>query len=334
MLTESLTGVNRAAILLMCLGEQATAKIFAELTDDEVKRLSGAMTAINHIPAAVQESVMAHYREERKRQSSGHFIKGRAFARNAIIALDDSARTDALLQQYEASIENRYMGTITKMQPKVVADLLENEHPQTIALILSTQPADHAAGVLSHLPEEIQPDIVYRIGRLEKVSTDILNQIEAALQRDIGDVAEKEERLVGGLDHAVELLGKMKHNLHTSIIDKIGENDDQMAEEIRRKMFTFDSLINLDGRSLQMILREVNNESLALALKNASLEIKERIFSNMSPRAADMIRDDLEALGPVRLSEVEAMQQSIVKIALQLEQEGKFLSDDNHNVLV
>jgi flagellar motor switch protein FliG len=313
MLTESLTGVNRAAILLMCLGEQATAKIFAELTDDEVKRLSGAMTAINHIPAAVQESVMAHYREERKRQSSGHFIKGRAFARNAIIALDDSARTDALLQQYEASIENRYMGTITKMQPKVVADLLENEHPQTIALILSTQPADHAAGVLSHLPEEIQPDIVYRIGRLERVSTDILNQIEAALQRDIGE---------------------MKHNLHTSIIDKIGENDDQMAEEIRRKMFTFDSLINLDGRSLQMILREVNNESLALALKNASLEIKERIFSNMSPRAADMIRDDLEALGPVRLSEVEAMQQSIVKIALQLEQEGKFLSDDNHNVLV
>jgi flagellar motor switch protein FliG len=125
----------------------------------------------------------------------------------------------------------------------------------------------------------------------------------------------------------------MKNNMHSKIIDKIGENDDQMAEKIRRKMFTFDSLINLDGRSLQMILREVNNESLALALKNASVEIKERIFANMSPRAADMIRDDLEAMGPVRVSEVEAMQQSIVKIAMQLEQEGKFLSDDNDNVL-
>ena len=146
-------------------------------------------------------------------------------------------------------------------------------------------------------------------------------------------MAEKEERIIGGLDQVVGLLGKMKNNMHSKIIDKIGENDDQMAEKIRRKMFTFDSLINLDGHSLQMILREVNNESLALALKNASVEIKERIFANMSPRAADMIRDDLEAMGPVRVSEVEAMQQSIVKIAMQLEQEGKFLSDDNDNVL-
>ncbi len=329
---ESVTGVNRAAVLLICLGEQAAAKVFAELSDDEVKRISNAMSAINHIPAALEEKVMVQYREER-RQASGQFVKGSSFARNAISALDDSSRTDTLLQQYEASIENRYMGTITKMKPKVAADLLEKEHSQTIALILSTQSTNHAAAILSHLPEELQADIVYRIGSLERVSTDTLKEIEAALQRDVGLVAEKEERIIGGLDQVVGLLGKMKNNMHSKIIDKIGENDDQMAEEIRRKMFTFDSLINLDGRSLQMILREVNNESLALALKNASAEIKERIFANMSPRAADMIRDDLEALGPVRVSEVEAMQQSIVKIAMQLEQEGKFLSDDNDNVL-
>jgi flagellar motor switch protein FliG len=329
---ESVTGVNRAAVLLICLGEQAAAKIFAELSDDEVKRISNAMSAINHIPAALKEKVMAQYREER-RQASGQFVKGSSFARNAISALDDSSRTDTLLQQYEASIENRYMGTITKMKPKVAADLLEKEHSQTIALILSTQPTNHAAAILSYPPEELQADIVYRIGSLERVSADTLKEIEAALQRDIGLVAEKEERIIGGLDQVVGLLGKMKNNMHSKIIDKIGENDDQMAEKIRRKMFTFDSLINLDGRSLQMILREVNNESLALALKNASVEIKERIFANMSPRAADMIRDDLEAMGPVRVSEVEAMQQSIVKIAMQLEQEGKFLSDDNDNVL-
>lgn len=329
---ESVTGVNRAAVLLICLGEQAAAKVFAELSDDEVKRISNAMSTINHIPAALKEKVMAHYREER-RQATGQFVKGSSFARNAISALDDSSRTDSLLQQYEASIENRYMGTITKMKPKVAADLLEKEHSQTIALILSTQPTNHAAAILSHLPEELQADIVYRIGSLERVSADTLKEIEAALQRDIGLVAEKEERIIGGLDQVVGLLGRMKNNMHSKIIDKIGENDDQMAEKIRRKMFTFDSLINLDGRSLQMILREVNNESLALALKNASVEIKERIFANMSPRAADMIRDDLEALGPVRVSEVETMQQSIVKIAMQLEQEGKFLSDDNDNVL-
>lgn len=332
MLTDSMTGLNRAAILLMCLGEEATAKIFAELSDDEVNLLSRTMATINHIPGAIKDKVLAHYRQARQ-QSSGQFFKGSAFARKAISAIGDSSRMDSLLKQYVANTEDRPLATIARMKPAIAADLLEREHPQTTALILSTQQARHAADILALLPETLQADIVYRIGRLEKVSSGVLNDIESALQREMERVTYKQERLIGGIDLVVDLLLNLKNNHNTKIIDQIGETDDDLAEQIRRKMFSFDNLINLDGRSLQMILREVNNESLALALKNASGELKEKIFANMSPRAADMIRDDLEALGPVRFSEVDAMQQSIVKIALKLEEEGKFLPGENEHVL-
>jgi flagellar motor switch protein FliG len=171
----------------------------------------------------------------------------------------------------------------------------------------------------------MRADVVYRIARLENVSPEVLNHIEDALHREIGLVDSKEQREIGGLDKVVDLLGNMKNNLDVDIIESIEDTDADLAEEIRKRMFTFENLVALDGRSLQMILREVNNDSLTLALKTASEEMKEKIFANMSNRAADMIRDDLEAMGPVRLSEVEAMQQSIVKIAMKLEEEGKLV---------
>ncbi len=211
------------------------------------------------------------------------------------------------------------------MQARMVASLLEREHPQTIALVLSTQHVQHASEILSCLPEELQADVVYRIAKLEKVSPDVITQIEEALQREIGRGVGKEQKQVGGIDKVVDLLGHLENNLDSEILDTIEETDIDMAEEIRKKMFTFENLLALDGRSLQMILREVNNDSLTMALKTASEEMKEKIFSNMSARAADMIRDDLDAMGPVRLSEVEAMQQSIVKIAMKLEEEGKLV---------
>ena len=207
----------------------------------------------------------------------------------------------------------------------MVAGLLEGEHPQTVALVLSTQYIEHAAEILTHLPEEIRTDVAYRIAKIEKVSPVVLNRIEDALQREIGLVTGAAQKQVGGMDAIVGILNHMKNNLDAEILEEMEESDPEMAEEIRKQMFTFENLIALDGRALQMILREVNNDSLTLALKTASEQMKDKIFANMSLRAADMIRDDLEAMGPVRLSEVELMQQSIVKIALKLEEEGKLV---------
>lgn len=321
---ETLTGINRVAVLLICLGEDATGKIFEELSDDEIRQVTRAMATIDHIPTDIKEKVFASFRDSQNR-FAGLFVKGNDFAKNAIAATTDDERSKLLMDQFLSGTETKSLETIALMAPLMVAGLLEQEHPQTVALILSTQHIEHAAEILTHLPESIRSDVAYRISKIEKVSPVVLSRIEDALHREIGLVSGKAHKKVGGIDAVVGILNHMKNNLDADILEEMEQTDPEMAEEIRKKMFTFENLVALDGRSLQMILREVNNDSLTLALKIASEQMKEKIFANMSTRAADMIRDDLEAMGPVRLSEVELMQQSIVKIAMKLEEEGKLV---------
>ncbi len=323
MTTESLSNVKKAAIMLMILGEDATAKIFQEFSDDEINRITRTMATINHIPSEVKSKVLASFIED-KNEYAGLFVKGSEFVKMAL-AKTDSDRSEHLLDQFISGTESKPLETIALMQPRMVAGLLEKEHPQTIALVLSTQHVQHASEILAWLPEELQSDVVYRIAKIEKVSPEVITGIETALNKELGRNIGREQRQVGGIDKVVELLGNLKNNLDADILESIEETDAEMAEDIRKKMFTFENLVSLDGRSLQMILREVNNDSLTIALKTASEEMQEKIFANMSARAADMIKDDLDAMGPMRLSEVEAMQQSIVKIALKLEEEGKLV---------
>lgn len=321
---ETLTGLNKAAVLLMCLGEEASAKIFEELSNEEIGLVTRTIATIDHIPEDVKDKVFTSFTEA-ERIFAGLFIKGNEFAKKAISGLEGGTRTEMLLEQFISGTETRPLETIALMQPTMVAGLLEKEHPQTVSLVLSTQHVGHASEILSHLPEEMRADVVYRIAMIGKVSPEVLTKIEDALHREIGQVGTKQQSQVGGIDKVVDILNNLKDSMDADILDDIEENDPDMVEEIRKRMFTFENLTALDGRSLQMILREVNNDSLTMALKTASDEMQEKVFANMSARAADMIRDDLEAMGPVRLSEVEAMQQSIVKIAMKLEEEGKLV---------
>lgn len=319
-----LSGVERVAILLMCLGEDATAQIFSSLSDEEIHLVTKAMSSISHIPLKQKEEVLNRFHRDQK-DNIGLFVKGVDFVQKALSATPGGERGSQLLDQFVTAMETRSLETISKMNPRMVSGILEQEHPQTVALVLSTQTVEHASEILSHLPEDMRTDVVYRIAKIEKVSPEVINRIEDALHREIGIVSGKEQKQVGGIDAVVSILHNMKNSLDAEILERIEETDPELAEEIRKRMFTFEDLINLDGRSLQMILREINNDSLTLALKTASEQMREKIFSNMSARAADMIRDDLEAMGPVRLSEVEIMQQSIVKIAMKLEEEGKIM---------
>ncbi len=321
---EILTGLNRVAVLLICLGEEAAARIFEELSDEEIRMVTRTMSTIDHIPIDIKEKVFKSFHEAQN-QFAGLFVKGEEFARHAIEATDGEQRSAFLLDQFVSGTETKSLETIALMAPQMVAGLLEHEHPQTIALVLSTQHIEHAAEILTNLPEELRTDVAYRISKIEKVSPEVITRIEDALHHEIGLVSGKTHKKVDGLDAIVGILNHMKNNIDADILDDIEQNDPEMAEEIRKKMFTFENLVALDGRSLQMILREVNNDSLTLALKTASEQMKNKIFANMSARAADMIQDDLDAMGPVRLSEVELMQQSIVKIALKLEEEGKLV---------
>jgi len=321
---KTLTGINKAAVLLICLGEEATAKIFQELSDDEIRQVTRTMATIDHIPENIKEKVFASFAQT-QREFAGLFVKGADFAKKAIASSGPEERSAELMEQFVSGTESRPLETIALMHPKMVAGLLEKEHPQTMALILSTQHVEHASEILANLPEEVRADVIYRIAKIEKVSAEVITRIEDALHREIGLVAGKDQKQVGGLDKVVDLLDHMKNSMDTEIIETIEQTDPDMAEEIRKRMFTFENLVALDGRSLQLILREVSNDSLTLALKTASEEMKEKIFANMSSRAGDMIRDDLEAMGPVRLSEVETMQQTIVKIAMKLQDEGKLV---------
>lgn len=322
---KQLDGVSKAAILLMCLGEETAAKIMRELSDEEIFKISRYMSTVEHIPQKVKQRVLEDF-EMAVESQAGIVVRGQEFAKKTIAGAGDETRVSSLMRQFISGTEGRPLETVSKMQPPMVAGLLEREHPQTVALVLSTQTPEHASAIIAHLPEDKRADVIYRIATLDTVSPSVINQIEDALNKEIGVVAaSQDQRQVGGIPKVVDILDNLTDNLDADILDNLEEIDPDMVEDIRKLMFTFEDLSALDGRSMQMILREVNNDSLTLALKTASDELKEKIFSNMSARAADMIKDDLEALGPVRLSEVEAMQQSIVRIAMKLEEEGKLV---------
>ncbi|NLX18682.1 MAG: flagellar motor switch protein FliG [Desulfobulbus sp.] len=320
---EKLTGLKKAAILLICLGEEAATKLLRELTDEEIFKVTRCMADIEHIPEDVKTQVLTDFEMAAEGQV-GLVVKGQEFAKKLIAGAGSKGRENSLMRQFVAGTESRPLETIAKMQPSMVASLLEREHPQTLALVLSTQATDHAGAIIAKLPEEIRADVIHRIATLDTVSPAVIDRIEEALSKEIGIVVSShEQHQVGGLKKVVDILDAMTDNLDSEILENLEEVDPEMVEDIRKLMFTFEDLCALDDRSIQMILREINNDSLAMALKTASDEIKHKIFSNMSSRAAEMIKDDLEAMGPVRLSEVEVMQQTIVKVAMKLEEEGK-----------
>ena len=322
---EKLTGLKKAAILLICLGEEAATKLLRELTDEEIFKVTRCMADIEHIPEEIKVRVLEDFELAAEGQA-GLVVKGQEFAKRLIAGTGNKSRESSLMRQFVTGTEARPLETIAKMQPSMVAGLLEREHPQTLALVLSTQATEHAGAIIAKLPEEKRADVIHRIATLDTVSPAVIDRIEEALSKEIGIVVGgQEQRQVGGLKKVVEILDSMTNNLDSEILESLEEVDPDMVENIRKMMFTFEDLCALDGRAIQMILREVNNDSLTMALKTASEEIMEKIFANMSSRAASMIKDDLEAMGPVRLSEVETMQQTIVKIAMKLEEEGKLV---------
>lgn len=321
---SKMNGAEKAAYLLLCLGEETTAEVFKELKDEEIRWISGYMKGVDHVPADLASQVVDHYRKTQM-DYAGLFVDGGEFINNAITSTGDPKRVESLLEDLNSEFDGKPLETISMMEPRMVADLLKNEHPQTVALILSTQKADHTGNVLEFLSEELRSDVVYRIARIEKVSPEVIHQIEEALQREIGGFVKKDQHHVGGVDKVVEILTRMEKGLEQQILTGIEEVDADTAEVIRNSLVTFEDLHRIDNRGMQKILREIKNETLTLALKTAPENIKEKVYQNISERAAEMVAEDLEALGPVKLSDVERAQQGIVKVALRLEEEGQLV---------
>jgi flagellar motor switch protein FliG len=327
MTSEKLSGPQKAAMLLLSLGEELTSQIIRQLNEEEIKKLGSHISQINFIGPKALEGIFSEFSDlisvDRPLllgpEGASRFLK------NVVNKAIPGEKARSLIEEIEEQGKWNLFQKIKKYDSKTIANFIRNEHPQTIAIILSHLEAGQAAGILAELSIHLQTEVVYRMAELENVSPEIVEEIDLALQKEVAAVKSFEGQRVGGIRPVAEILNQMDSTVEGNILKGIEEYRQGLADEIRQLMFVFDDLVDVDDRGIMAILKEVNNEELLLAMKTSSDELKEKIFRNMSERAAQMMKEDLEVMGPVRLKDVETAQQSIIKVAKKLEGEGKIV---------
>ncbi|MCM1129498.1 MAG: flagellar motor switch protein FliG [Alistipes senegalensis] len=321
---KRLEGPEKSAIMMLALGADAAAEVMKFMGPREVQKLGTAMAAMKGVPAEDLERVLVEFMAE--------------VSKNTDIGVDTDeyvrdVLTKALGDDKAAGLITRILGTrdesgiesLKWMDGQTVADLIRNEHPQIIATILVHLERDHACEVLSFFTERLRNDVVLRIATLDGVQPSALRELNDVLTNLLMGNENVKKKPMGGVRTAAEILNFMSSEYETSVMENLKQYDEKMAQEIMDEMFVFDDIIDIDNRGIQTILREVQSEVLIVALKGAKEELREKIFRNMSQRAADMMREDLEAKGPVRLSEVEANQKEILSTVRRLAEEGQII---------
>jgi len=324
---DRVTGPQKAAILLFSLGEDLAAEIVRNLDEQELKKLGGAMARIFSLSPQAIDSVFAEFQTLAASNQPVPLnpVQRTQFIRNVFSKAIRGDKAQAVLDEIQQKGKWNLFQKVRKLDAKTLANFIQNEHPQTIAVVLAHLDPSHTAAILEELPVALQTEVLYRIARLENIPPGVLEEIDQALQDEISLIESTEARNVGGIRSAAEILNQMKSSAENQILQSMDEQQQGLADEIRRWMFVFEDLIQVDDRSIMAILKEVDSETLKLALRTASDELKEKIFKNMSERAALMMKEDLEVMGPVRLRDVEAAQQSVIKIGKKLESEGKVI---------
>ncbi len=329
-----LPGTKKAAIFLMVMGEDFTAKVFQHLDDREIKLLVEHMAQVKKVDSKTVSSVMDEFSREMGDGSMG--LSGRDFLQKTVPKAFDTKKADDILGTLLSKGEEKSFEKLSNFNPHILANLLMNEHPQTIALILVNMRYQTAADIIRLLPENIQAEVIIRISDLDDVPNDIINEVHEIVDEMLADMGNETSATQGGIEAAAEILNNLDHQTENSIFEKIETMREELADEIRQKMFVFSDLVSLDDRSIRALLKEISNEELILALKTSSEELSEKIFNNVSQRAAEMMREDMEVMGPVKLKDVEQAQLNIVKTARRLEEEGKIIlgSKGGEEVLV
>lgn len=321
---DKYTGVQKAAIVLTALGEQFSADIFKQLSEEEIRRVGIAMSHIERINSEDMEVLLKEYLERLKSQI-GPMIGGDMTARRALaMALGDEAAA-GLLEELDKAKEPVPFERVKHVDSKTLAGFIKSEHPQTIAVILAHLPHAKASEVIREFPENLQYDVILRLSNLETIPAGVVEEIDTVLQREMLSSEGLESKRLGGVEAVAELLNNADKVTEEHIFGRLEEDDPELAEQIRQLMFVFEDLIAVDDRGIRTLLKEVRNEDLTVALKTASESLNNKVLSNVSERAAAMIKEDLEVMGPVRLSEVEQSQQKIIQIARRLEKEGKIV---------
>jgi flagellar motor switch protein FliG len=322
-----LTGPKKAAILLLALGEDGSAEVLKNLEDREIQQVGYYMARFTDVAPEELDNVLEEFYRKAAMQDQGVSINASGdFVKNALTkALGDDKAKD-LVDNLQSSTDEGSLDSLKWLEPKMIAGFIVNEHPQTIALILAhLDDPEQTASVLKELPENLQADVTYRMAILEAIPPGVIKEIEEVLAKELKATGASSTAKVGGVESVAEMLNTMDKSTESRILATIEESNPNLAEQIRELMFTFEDLVLVDPNGMQTILKEIPQNDLVLALKTASDAVKEHIFSNMSERASDMVRDDLDALGPVRVADVDISQQKLVKIARKLEEEGKII---------
>ncbi len=320
----TMTGRQKAAVLLVSLGSDASAAIFKHLRQDEIDELTLEIAGIGHIAPDRRTAVVEEFYETAMAQeyiSEG----GLEYARQVLEKALGGSKADEVMNRLSSSIQVSPFEFLRRTDASQILNVIANEHPQTVALILAYLPADTAGQVISALPDDLQADVAMRIALMDRTAPEVIREIERVLERKLSSVINQDFTSAGGLRSLVDLLNQVDRTTERTILETLEEQNPELADEVRRLMFLFEDITLLDDRSIQQVLRDVDTKELALALKGTPEEVQDAIFRNMSERAALNIKEDLEFMGPVRVKDVEEAQQKVVAVIRRLEEAGSIV---------
>jgi flagellar motor switch protein FliG len=318
-----LSGQEKAAVLMSSLGSTTTQLIFSHMRDNDVKRMINAMSSLSKSPIWLVKKVLEDFYSMINEDADLLFSdnKGRDF----IISTLGEERAKQLLGQIVEVGGSNTLESLELVDTRTLANFLINEHPQTIALIVAHLNTERKVDVLRRLPEGLQAEVVLRVANLDFVSPELIAQLDDVLKTELSTLGSIDTNQLGGVEPIADMLNLMDKNSEKQIMSRVEEKDPDLAEEIRKLMFVFEDLVFVDDKGIQSLLKEVDNNKLVIALKTAPEEVKGKLFKNMSNRAAGLLKEDLDALGPTKLSDVEKAQMEIIQKAKELEQQGKLI---------
>ena len=318
-------GPAKAAVFLLAMGEAFTAEVFRYLKEEEVRKVSALMAQIQHIPGEAVQKVLDEVRSKMAIVQGEVSVPVEEFLKKVLFSSMPEEQARHIYEDIMRQLHPSTFQKLSSLEPKVIVNFLSNEHPQTIAVILAHLEPSLAAQILEELNDKLQADVMLRIANLEKISPEIVAEIDRVLEEELFSVEMSDATKVGGAEKVAEILNSVERNLEDALMEQIEDTSEDLAEEIRKLMFKFEDLLQVDDLAIVAILKEISTEELKLALKAASEELRAKFFNNMSERAGMMLKEDLEAMGPVRLKDVEQAQQAIIRVAKRLESEGKIV---------
>ncbi|WNB90405.1 flagellar motor switch protein FliG [Bacillus sp. NEB1478] len=321
---KELSGKEKAAILVISLGPDVAAQVYKHLSEEEIERLTLQISQVRKVDSSLKEEIITQFHQLALAQD---YITqgGIGYAKTVLEKAVGKEEAMQIINRLTSTLQVRPFDFARKADPGQILNFIQNEHPQTIALILSYLDANQAGQVLSELPNDMQADIARRIALMDVTSPEIINEVEQILERKLSATVTQDFTQAGGVEAVVEVLNGVDRSTERTILDALEIQDPELAEEIKKRMFVFEDIVTLDNRAIQRVIREVQNEDLLLALRASSEEVKEVMFTNMSQRMAENFKEEMEFMGPVRLRDVEEAQSRIVGTIRKLEEAGELV---------